>query len=192
MLERAEQRFRVGVVVGHVRTGERRHHSQRLQGRDHRRAAHRVAVVGVDDQAARIELLGVADAAEQGSSEVSALPLLDRPPDDATAPHVHHQVEVQIPTADQGRQPRDVPAPYLVGAAGGVERARAGRRSALDRLRPSAQRVPLLDPIARRLRGQVQTLVGELGHELLGRKVAVPGAGHHGDELRLLGRRSMR
>ena len=77
-------------------------------------AAHRLAIVGVQYQAERVDVAFCASSANERSSDVRRFAFGDLPANDATAPDVHDQVEVQVRSTQGSGQPGDVPTPYLV------------------------------------------------------------------------------
>ena len=105
---RAEQGFRVEVVVGHPRSGEGSEYSQLLQPAFERCSTHGVAVVGVQDQwlaAAFADPLPQAGSAHQIRCNGWILALGDIPGHNLAAPDVDHQVEVsRVNQVDVWRQ----------------------------------------------------------------------------------------
>ena len=85
VLQRPEERLGVRVVVGDVRTAERRDDSKPLQRGDHRVAAHRLAVVGMEDEAVGVDFRFLADVSNHFGGELVALAFVDLPADDAAA-----------------------------------------------------------------------------------------------------------
>ena len=60
IIERLEQRFRVRIVVADGGSAQRGHHAEGSQRRQHSRSLHRAAVVGVQDQLPKCDVLTVA------------------------------------------------------------------------------------------------------------------------------------
>src|SRR5262249_41417403 len=99
------------------------------------------------------------------------------------------EVKVEEAAAHDGRKPGDVPAPDLV-RSGRAMNGRAARYvGTLDLALGAPQPMPPLQPVHRRLRRQIQSLVGELGDELLRREPRVRRARHDGEHARFLQRR---
>ena len=74
-----------------------------------------------------------AGLSDQLCGDLRRVRFCDAPADDATAPDVHHQIQVEVEAAHRGRQPGDVPTPDLIGAGGAVQPRCAADLSAGDR-----------------------------------------------------------
>jgi len=92
VLQGSEEGFRIGIVVRNVRTAEGRDDAEPLQGSQHGAAAHRLAVVGMEDEPVGVDVCVVTDRANHLGGEFLALTLVHLPADDATTPDVEHEV----------------------------------------------------------------------------------------------------
>src|SRR6185436_5019111 len=97
------------VVVTDAWPAEGGRHPEPLQGREHCRALHGPAVVGVQDELAGLDVLGRARRSDQGGRELHRLLLVDVPADDLAAPDVEDEVEVVEGPADTRTEVGDVP-----------------------------------------------------------------------------------
>lgn len=116
VLQRAEDRLAHRVVVAHAGTTEGCGDTEPLERREHRRALHGAAIVGVEHELAGTDALGGARVRGEGGREVHRLLVMDLPRDDLSTPDVEHEVEVVEGPSDRGPEVRDVPGPYLTGA----------------------------------------------------------------------------
>ena len=169
VLDRAEQRLRVGVVVAHPRPGEGSEDSQLLQTALECGGSHGVSVVGMEDQRpgpAFADPLPQARATDQISGDLCLFPLGHVPGHHLAAPDIDHQIEVEPDATDAGGQIGDVPAPHLVRAI------RPEARHCPRCLRWSCPTPPLAlpslvqDPINTGLRADVVALIGQCWHDL--------------------------
>jgi hypothetical protein len=121
VLDRAEQRLRVGVVIARPRPGEGSEDSQLLQMALECGGPHGVSVVSMEDQRpgpAFADPLPQAGAADQISGDLCVFPLGHVPGHYLAAPDIDHQVEVYPDATDAGGQVCDVPAPELIRPSG--------------------------------------------------------------------------
>ena len=141
---------------------------------EHRRPAHGPAVVGVQDQTVRVDALRGTRRAHERGRRIHRLLLVDLETDDAAAPDIHHEVEVEEAPPDRAEEIRDVPAPHLVGGSGNVLFDLTHRA----RLAPAPVGVLPFgseDPVDRRFRRHVAPFVGEAWNDLFRRQIAAAG-----------------
>jgi len=80
----------------------------------------------VEHEASRIEVTLAAGLSDELHGDQRRVSGCDSPPDDATAPDIHYQIQKQV-YAPHGRgQPGDVPAPDLIGTGSSMERGGTG------------------------------------------------------------------
>ena len=186
ILEGPEERLGVGVVVADVRPTERRDDAEPLERGEHRGTLHGPTVVGVEHEVAGADVLAGARPLEKAGGGGHRLLGLDGPAHDLAAEHVEDQVQVKERAAYRAAEVRDVPRPDLVGRGGdelaGAVMGRRPRRGAVCEQALLAQH-----PIEAGLGGDVDTAVGQPGHDLLGRKVAEFGAVARRDDRGVLG-----
>lgn len=121
VFDRAEQRFRKGVVVAHPGSGEGSEHPQPLQAALQRGGPHGIAVVGMEDQGMGTPLadpLLQADPVHQIRGDFGVFPIDHLLGHYFTGPHVDHQVEIQPHTTHAGGQIGDVSTPNLIRSSG--------------------------------------------------------------------------
>lgn len=160
--------------------------------REHRRALHRAAVIGVQHETAWVNALRRARRAHECGRRLHRLFFVHLEADDAAAPDVLDEVEIEEATADRAEEVRDVPAPHLVRC----------RRDVLvdgaDRARLRATAVGVLpfvakDAVDRRLRSDVTPGVREARNDLFRRQIAIVRRVHDLEHLRALrGREGVR
>ncbi len=110
-----EQRLRIRVVVADCRAAERGHHTQGLQGGQHRGAFHGATVIRVQHHLLGCNVFALANIAHDLTGQLAALSFVDLPAHDFSAKNIHEQVQVKVDPDDQRRQIGDVPAEELVG-----------------------------------------------------------------------------
>src|SRR6185437_1999811 len=186
VFEGAEQCFGVRIVIRDVRSAEGRYDPEPLQRCDEGTGAHRFAVVGVQYEALGIEVTLSAGVGDELGGDLCRASLGDAPADDTTAPDIQHQIKVQVYAPHGRRQPGDVPAPDLVGAAGPMQPRSAADVSAGDGASPAAQPISALQPVEGGFRGEVQAPIGKLRYKLLRGEVSEACAHHELQKLRFL------
>jgi hypothetical protein len=177
ILERLELRFRVGVVVGYVRTGMRLRYPKVREQIGDWLGCHGGPVVGVHviRPGTSVGFHGVLDELFR---EVAVLGGMDFPVDRFPGVDVDHDVQVEVEPAPFRFQFRYVPGPYLVRAVGDELGADAGRvgglGTAVADLVAAGQ-----DPVHGADAAVVAALVEQdgpgLGRRLVGEPVAVEG-----------------
>ncbi len=188
ILQRAKQRFGVGIVVTHARPTEGRNHPQAFERADHRRALHWAAVVRVQHEPLGIERAVVTDLREQCGRVGLGLCGMHGPAHDAAAPDIHHEIQVSERAAHGTRKIRDIPAPHLIRRGGDVRRswARHGRGGAAamrEQLRLAQH------AIHGRCGREVLSGIREAWHDLMRRQVAIRRAVHRFEQHGAFGRR---
>ena len=129
VFDRAEQGFRVRVVIADPWPGKGSQHSQLLKAGFQGGGSHGITVVGMEDQgplAAFADPLPQAGPADQIRGDAGIFPILHIPSHHLAAPNVHHQVEIQPDSPHTGGQVGDVPTPDFIGALGFQARHRPG------------------------------------------------------------------
>jgi hypothetical protein len=126
VLEGPEEGFRVGVVVADAGAAEGGRDAELLQLGQERGALHGSAVVRVQPEDIITPRIGSTNSFDERRGEVPRFDVVDRPADDAAAPDIDDQVQVEVDPADAAAQVRDVPRVDLVGS-GGREGLRAAR-----------------------------------------------------------------
>jgi len=170
ILHGLEQRLGIRIVVTDRGATEGGNDAEPLQGCQHGRSFHRSAVVGMQPQQLTGNPFAQVRFTENAGGMLGRFLGEDLPSDDLAAVQVHDQVEIEIQALHRGAQVGDIPAPELIGGGGHQLRgARVGRHFGFA---PVSQLFLLAqDPVKARLRGQIAALVGEFGHNLVGRQM---------------------
>lgn len=161
-----EQRLRKGVVIAHGRADERGHHAQRLQGGQHGRTLHRAAIIRMQYDLVRGDVLPFTNFTHNLAGKLTAFHIVYPPAHDFAAEDIHDEVEIKIDALHRRRQIRDVLAVQLTR---GARHQRPRLVTHLSRTFGIAMGELILrfqHPIECRLRRQVHPLIDQARHDL--------------------------
>jgi len=122
VLEGAEERFGVRIVVAHPRTGMRWRNAEDVHESEHAASLQRAAIVAVQDERRMHgqDGFGEVGALQDGAGMRGILRVPDLGGDDFPAVEVENDIEAEEVPEDGGGQPCDVPCPHRVGSLGRV------------------------------------------------------------------------